>query len=248
MALSYGYQTVKFNRLCCCPTQEKVTQREIDRLPQHPEYQLRNLPQTFAPHMDDDILTIRQMFMESSIPFRAKGCSRGNMVCCCSCVRRCSSRCPQDVMNRAYLFCAHLLEMDQDNPLWKERWESTPVSVQLLYMELTTTKQYHVILAMVTDLINAEYNPQLQALLEKYGNTDSPHKLDYAPQVAYTEVFNKTKGISETKKLVDPETGAVAILNWPRSGMCPFCLPNALSDRRVKPTSPNALKKHPERH
>ena len=35
------------------------------------------------------------------------------------------------------------------------------------------------------------------------------------------------------KRKCDPITGELCIMEWPRTGLCPFCLPNVTVDGRI---------------
>lgn len=75
----------------------------------------------------------------------------------------------------------------------------------------------------------------LYATLQEYlksrnwGRTDDrPDKLVYSPMFE-TEIVTKShnkEGEQIVRKVVDPKTGYAKILNWPLSGVCPFCLPS----------------------
>lgn len=158
------------------------------------------------------------------------------MTCCCSCTRLCNKRCPQDVLNRAYISCAYVLDALTPEE-YDERYAKAPTPVQMLCKELREeTPRYFTIAAMVSEMMSPQLNKQLERTIsEVYGNEDSPYKFDYAAAIEYEEYYvTHPNGYTETRlrKRVDPTTGEVAILHWPRSGMCPYCLPSGLMDRR----------------
>lgn len=235
--LVYGglpYEVRKTIRMCCCGSQLHITSQNVQKLAMHPEYQLHNLANTFkADIQDKSIYDIREYFHDSNIPFRYKGCSRSAMSCCGSCTRMCKVRCPQDVMQRAFLFCANVLCAKTEEEK-QARYKTSNTAVQLLYDELTCkVPRYFAIAEMVTNMISPFYNKQLEKeLLEIYGNEDSPHRLDYAPVIEYETIPGTRPEEGRLRKRVNVETGEVCVLDWPRSGMCPFCLPVGLSERR----------------
>lgn len=205
------------------------------RLLNQPENQLRNLKETYANLLENNkgiwnIEDLRQYFVATKqIPFRNYGCPRASLTCCGSCSRKCDCRCPQDVLQRAYMKIAPLLYAPNEDVL-KERLKSVPLGVRYLYEEWVAPEpSYLRIQAQVTELINPKQNKQLQKIIEEeYHNEDTPERLDYAPVIEY-EYDEKTQ---KSKKKVDKNTGAVYYLEWPLSGLCPFCLPAGLTDNR----------------
>lgn len=203
-----------------------------------PDDQLRNLKETYAQVFESNkgIWTIEDMrdylLKSKKIPFRNYGCPRAGLVCCGTCSRQCDCRCPQDVLQRAYMKIAPLLYMyyNQDAEGLHERLKRVPLGVRYLFFEWTSPEpSYYRIQAQVSELIDPKKNKELRKIIEEeYHNEDTPEKLDYAPTIEY-EYDQKT---STTKKKVDEKTGAVSYLEWPLSGMCPFCLPMGLTDNR----------------
>lgn len=233
-----NYEVQSRNRMCCCLKQPQITAEDLDRLARDKTIQLRNLSDTFRAEIEGaSSFDIREFFGESHIPFRYEGCPRGSMACCCSCTRLCNHRCPQDVMHRAYLFCGNLLEAQTPEEL-NIRLERVETATRLLYIELTSkTPRYFAIASMVTEMCTPIFNKKLERYIQETGNIENPHKIDYAPVIVMEEEFvTHPNGYIETrwKKKVDPETGNVAIIPWPGSGMCPYCLPTGLVDRRRK--------------
>lgn len=230
------WEIVKSRRMCCCPKQDHLTQSDVQRLIKTTEWQLRNLPATFANDVDGKTpYEIRNMFFESQIPFRWQGCHRGDLVCCGCCTRPCKTRCAQDVLNRAYLICGNILDAPEDQREQRYKEASTPA--QMIYSEWTSSQpRYFAIASMVTELSSSRYNEQLNKIIEEvYNNADSPYRYDYAPHFELEEVFKTCPNGQIERRLrkkVDPITGDASILFWPRSGMCPFCLPMGMVDRR----------------
>lgn len=246
-----SYEVQSRNRMCCCLKQPQITSESLDRLAKDALIQLRNLPDTFRPELEGaSQYAIREFFSESRIPFRYAGCPRGSLACCCSCTRLCNHRCPQDVMHRAYLFCGNILEAQTVEEA-KERFERADTATQLLYQELTSpAPRYFAIASMVTEISTPIFNKKLEKYIQETGNVENPYKLDYAPVVVMEEEYiTRPNGYVETRwrKKVDPETGNVAIIAWPGSGMCPFCLPTGLVDRRRKSNTKRNRRQKDER-
>ena len=205
------------------------------QLLKHPENHLRNLKETFAEVLENNkgvwsIEDIREYFqITHQIPFRNYGCPRATLTCCGSCSRKCDCRCPQDVLHRAYMKIAPLLYAPTEEAL-KERLKTTPLGVRYLYEEwISEEPSYLRIQAQVTELIDPKQNKELQRIIEEeYHNEDTPERQDYAPVIEYE--YDERTGV--TKKKVDTNTGVVSYLEWPLSGLCPFCLPAGLTDNR----------------
>lgn len=205
------------------------------QLLKQPENHLRNLKETYAQLLEDrkgiwSIEDIRQYFLiTKQIPFRNYGCPRSTLTCCGSCSRKCDCRCPQDVLHRAYMKIAYLLYAPDEDSL-QARLKEVPLGIRYLYEEWVAPEpSYLRIQAQVTELIDPKKNKQLRKIIEEeYHNADTPERQDYAPTIEY-EYDEKTQ---TTRKKVDKETGVVAYLEWPLSGMCPFCLPSGLTDNR----------------
>lgn len=212
------------NRQCCCRSQPHISEEQINAFVKQEEYHLCNLPKTFGVELEGVTpYETREFFCNSEVPFRYRGCPRGTLTCCGSCTRICNNRCPQDVITRAHLLCGNIIcAADEETRL--ERYNSASTLVQMLYNELTSEfPRYFVILATVQDYMSIK------------GEYKDEHKYDYASVIEYEETYTEhPSGFIETKtrKKVNPETGEVAVLYWPRSGMCPFCLPSGLVDRR----------------
>ena len=216
----------------------KSTQAIVEQgqqLLKHPEDHLRSLKETYAQILEANkgfwgIEDIRQYFLiTKQIPFRNYGCPRSTLTCCGSCARRCDCRCPQDVLQRAYMKIAYLLYAPNAEAL-QSRLKEVPLGVRYLYDEWTAKEpSYLRIQAQVTELIDPKQNKHLRKIIEEeYHNADTPERQDYAPTVEY-EYDEKT---GKSKKKVDSVTGVVSYLEWPLSGLCPFCLPSGLTDNR----------------
>lgn len=215
-------------RMCCCALQTHIQAKDEQMLLRHPENQLRNLASTYKDQTQGHaIYDIREFFHDSQIPFRWKGCKYSHMVCCGSCTRTCDQRCPQDVLTRAYIMCANVFNAPNESKR-AQRLAGASTTVQMLYAELTSdTPKYFMVAEMVNELIvTGAAGPVEGDIFEK---RDNPHRYDYAPIIEYEQVPGTPEA---TRKKVDVETGEVAVMHWPRSGLCPFCLPVGLTNRR----------------
>ena len=224
------YEVQKGLRRCCCTEQDHLDDKDVQRLVRKSEWQLRNLEKTFTSEVTGrHIVDIRDLFHYSEIPFRYRNCPRSSMVCCGSCTKFCNSRCPQDVLNRAHIMCASIIYA-QEGEARRRAYEAADTPIKFLYDELTSDlPRYFAIAAAVSNIISPTQNKALEKhIAEVYNDEDSPYRLDYAPVIEYEQFKDRYR------KKVDLETGEVKVLHWPRSGMCPFCLPNGLSERRRK--------------
>lgn len=205
------------------------------QLLKQPENHLRNLKETYAALLEANkgfwsIEDIRQYFLiTKQIPFRNYGCPRSTLTCCGSCSRKCDCRCPQDVLQRAYMKIAPLLYAPDEEAL-RSRLQNVPLGVRYLYEEwISEEPSYLRIQAQVTELIDPKQNKELRKIIEEeYHNEDTPERQDYAPAIE----FEYDERTGTTRKKVDVNTGVVAYLEWPLSGLCPFCLPAGLTDNR----------------
>lgn len=169
------------------------------------------------------------------IPFRnvREKCSR-SFRCCGVCTHQCTQRCLQDCLTRMYMW-ARIPE------------ESQPLAVRMLMIQADAWKSellkiaagdspnsYDDICASISwtvgDIISRKANREVRAYMAdaEMRPEENPYKLDYGP-LYEMEVNPKTQKL---RKKVDKTTGRYVILEWPQSGMCPFCLPNATYNRR----------------
>ena len=167
-----------------------------------PEYQLINLPSRTSTDP-----TQPQLQLED-IPFRSARCEYAFTSCCGGCtIVGCPRRCPQDVIYRAYLMCGNIL-WAQGEEAKAQRFEQSPLPARMMYLELTSEHpRYFAVKAMVDESLRAD------------------SQLDYSPQMEYEEHFDSKKGEWKIRPKVDPETGDILFLRWPKSGVCPYCLP-----------------------
>ena len=153
----------------------------------------------------NDVQTI-----SDTIPFRGGPCSR-SIRCCGMCSRQCYTRCVQDCLHRLFMW-RKLVESTPST----ER-ENLPLSFRLIVnqkFESHSQMSWCVgeILSRKTNSILKEYMKNASLRPE-----ENPYKIDYAPQV---EVDPNTG-----KRKCDPLTGELCIMEWPRTGLCPFCIP-----------------------
>ena len=177
-----------------------------------PEYQLINLPSRLLSADStsaDSTLTQPQLWSWlEDIPFRSDRCESAFTSCCGGCtIVGCPRRCPQDVIYRAYLMCGNILWV-QGEEAKAQRFEQSPLPARMMYLELTSEHpRYFAVKAMVDESLRAD------------------SQLDYSPQMEYEEHFDSKKGEWMIRPKVDPETGDILFLRWPKSGVCPYCLP-----------------------
>ena len=236
---------------CLCPTSilkdpDPNTQELIpfeaagNYLITHPEYQLRNLaasaltsdpplsPTAAPDHLASSLASaptpnpaspadIRAQPLQQGIPFRQS--NKCSMFCCCACTNyKCMHRCPQDVLHRINLICAGFSSA--------LRYSNSNIPQYLcrkyIFEEFTSEHpRYFVLYATLQDYLRIRNS--------KFGCTgERPDKLVYSPMFE-TEIVTKShnkEGEQIVRKVVDPKTGYAKILNWPLSGVCPFCLPS----------------------
>ncbi len=151
------------------------------------------------------------------IPFRGDGCPR-QTSCCCTCTRRCRSRCLQDSLNRVYMWRKHLEYCKANGLPYNE-------ALDLVVRSVDASKNAESIGYIVGDVISSSSNPKLKEYMTnaKLTTQEHPYRLDYAPQC---ETY-QTKGSGKHRRVVD-SNGAYIILHWPRTGLCPYCLPDVL--------------------
>ena len=239
---------------CLCPTStlkdpDPNTQELIpfeaagNYLIAHPEYQLRNLatlssiptlaPASFSTPSAAAALTststsnlispedIRAQLLQQGIPFRQS--NKCTMFCCCACTNyKCMHRCPQDVLHRINLICAGFSSALKYSNSNSNSNMPQYLCRKYIFEEFTSEHpRYFVLYATLQDYLRIRNS--------KFGCTgERPDKLVYSPMFE-TEIVTKShnkEGEQIVRKVVDPKTGYAKILNWPRSGVCPFCLPS----------------------
>ena len=163
------------------------------------------------------------------VPFRGGPCNR-SMRCCGVCTRQCYSRCIQDCLHRLYM--------------WQKLVESTPSTERdklPLNLRMIVTQRFETledlswvvgeILSQTSNSVLKEYMRN-ENLYPKY----NPYKIDYAPQVEIDPSTGKRK--------CNPATGELIIADWPRTGLCPYCLPDVTIDGRIARANQNRREKY----
>lgn len=172
----------------------------------------------------NDVQTINEV-----IPFRGGPCAR-SMRCCGVCSRQCKQRCVQDCLHRLYMW-NKLVESTPST----ER-EKIPLNIRLIVNQKFDSHEH--MSWVVGEILSQNTNSNLKEYMknESLRPEENPYKIDYAPQV---EVDPSTG-----KRRCDPATGELVIADWPRTGLCPHCLPNVTIDGRIARANQNRLAKH----
>lgn len=139
-----------------------------------------------------------------TMPFRGGPCER-HMRCCANCTRRCGHRCIQDCLNRLAMW---RMAVENGN-------ENIPLAVRLIVEQDFEDAEH---MSWCVSEILSEAN-------RRYPKGENPNKLNYEPAA---EVDLQTGGAR-----ILPDSGIVVLLDWPASGLCPYCLPEKLIDGRV---------------
>lgn len=155
--------------------------------------------------------------ISDTIPFRGGPCPR-SIRCCGMCSRQCSTRCVQDCLHRLFM--------------WHRLVESTPSTEREklpLGLRLIVNQKFESHSQMswcVGEILSQKTNRALKEYMKNASlrPEENPYKIDYAPQVVVDPHTGKRK--------CDPLTGELCIMEWPRTGLCPFCLPDVLIDGR----------------
>ena len=172
----------------------------------------------------NDVKTISEV-----IPFRGGPCAR-SMRCCGVCSRQCKQRCVQDCLHRLYMWN----KLVESTPA-AER-EKIPLNIRLIVNQKFDSHEH--MSWVVGEILSQNTNSNLKEYMknESLRPEENPYKIDYAPQV---EVDPSTG-----KRRCDPSTGELLIADWPRTGLCPHCLPNVTIDGRIARANQNRLAKH----
>lgn len=166
--------------------------------------------------------------IQQVIPFRGGPCNR-SMRCCGVCTRQCYHRCIQDCLHRLYM--------------WRSLVESTPSTERELLplnLRMIVTQRFETLEDLswvVGEILSQTSNSRLKEYMRNANlyPKDNPYKIDYAPQVEVNPITGK--------RVCDPNNGELHILAWPKTGLCPFCLPDVTVDGRIarrKANSPNS--------
>lgn len=150
------------------------------------------------------------------VPFRGGECPRTRR-CCGDCVRQCYYRCVQDCLHRLWMWKTmvnNTPEADRDR---------IPLAVRLIVNQKFDSHRQ--LSWCVGEILSRKTNTQLKEYMERAGLTNytHPYRNDYGPQVELDP--------STGRRMVNPITGQIKLLDWPKSGLCPHCLPNVTIDR-----------------
>lgn len=196
--------------------------------PKLPKEEYEQLTKLFINSKEWDLLKLQDMYNAGNsipdilkvVPFRNDECTRSDR-CCGVCTRRCHSRCIQDCLNRLYMWRLMVATTPAD------RYQQIPLAIRLIVKQDFET--LYDLSWCVGDIISRSYNSVLGNYMKEYNMypSENPYKLDYSPAPEIDTTTGKQK--------IDPVTGEMHYLNWPKSGLCPFCLPKAtISRRRIK--------------
>lgn len=204
--------------LCVCPEFPKEIQEKL--LKEFLELDLS----------DWNLLSLQDMYTAGNtleditkiIPFKGGPCSR-TRNCCGMCTRKCHMRCVQDCLHRLYM--------------WRRLVESTPESERRnlpLNIQCIVKQKFKTLYDLswaVSDIISSCSNTKLKEYMknENIYPCANPNKIDYAPQVE----INPNTG----KRVTDPVSGRLRVVEWPATGLCPYCLPGVTIDRRFRKSS-----------
>lgn len=163
------------------------------------------------------------------VPFRGGPCNR-SMRCCGVCTRQCYSRCIQDCLHRLYM--------------WQKLVDSTPSTERdklPLNLRMIVTQKFETLKDLswvVGEILSQTSNSVLKEYMrnENLYPKDNPYKIDYAPQVELDSSTGKRK--------CNPATGELIIADWPRTGLCPYCLPDVTIDGRIARANQNRREKY----
>lgn len=164
----------------------------------------------------NDVRTISEV-----IPFRGGPCQR-TMRCCGVCTRRCKQRCVQDCLHRLYMW-NKLVESTPPSELNK-----IPLNVRLIVNQKFESHEH--MSWVVGEILSQSSNSKLKEYMqhESLRPEENPYKIDYSPQVETDP--------SSGKRVCDPITGILRYAHWPKTGLCPHCLPDVTLDGRIAKT------------
>lgn len=195
---------------CVCP---KVPKKRYDEL-----------VKLFVNDKIWDLLKLQDMYNAGNtlkdiievVPFRNDECTRSRR-CCGVCTRKCHSRCIQDCLNRLYMW-RMLVESTPE-----EQRDQLPLAIRMIVKQNFET--LYDLSWNVGEIVSRHTNATLNEYMTKNNMYpgENPYKLDYSPRVDIDETTGKRK--------IDPNTGVIKYLDWPKSGLCPFCLPKTTIHR-----------------
>lgn len=151
-------------------------------------------------HWSSESIERTRALIQEEIPFRTQMCTKV-VNCCGLCTIKCLHRCVQDVYQRLYsvVFKLHIgLVTEEEVSRDILAAYKTMCDPRTSYEELVET---------------------VNAFIEK----EEEHYANYTCEEEYYQTKTGTY-----RKRTNPETGEVMLLNWPVSGLCPFCVPRVL--------------------
>lgn len=167
--------------------------------------------------------------LKTLLPFRIKFCKFSGVKCCGTCTLTCNERCVQDAYTKLGIYLtSHCKKPFKDNI---KTCDYLTQSVYNLLVNPCAT--YEQLVAMVNQVIGVRQNFQIKNRMRELGvrgqeqRRMSVWRLDYAPQPQYYEVGKTGK----LMRKVDKATGKILFMDWPTTGLCPYCLPKVTVDR-----------------
>lgn len=154
----------------------------------------------------------RKAILAERFPFKLDTCKTG-LGCCGNCPEICHKRCVFDLLNRAFMMYTEALH----NP-------DTTINKNIIATIEDPNITYDSLRYMIEDIINPRKNKEIKRMVVEYGT--NPYKLDYGP-VTIFNYLSPTRRVRE----YDKDTGVVAYLHWPESGLCPFAIPKITHKR-----------------
>lgn len=169
-----------------------------------------------------DVYHARAMMMDE-VPFKLKIC-RSGMACCGICTRRCDYRCVQDVIHKLYMKAACIYT-------GALAFEDADIASREAYKALTNPNTNY---ETLVDIVNSIYVKAGGKLSEENRcNRDLSHDdldrymYEYAPIA-----LARPNAAGAMLRERNPETGEVLLLEWPETGLCPFCIPRTTYIRK----------------
>lgn len=147
------------------------------------------------------------------IPFRGGECSY-TRKCCGTCTRKCYRRCIQDCLHRLWIWN----QMVQSTPA--EERDRIPLAIRLIVNQRFDNHRH--LSWCVGEILNQSSNPAMKAYIKQTGERLGVN--DYSPAV----IIDPSTG----RRMVDKTTGEIKLVDWPESGLCPYCLPRVTVDAR----------------
>ena len=229
-----------YNKTLCCYFDPDYSEEKADRMFKEfwakvvDEYIATGKPYTLvnlrdATSTDLDIVSIREAYV-SMYPFRIRYCPSKAMTCCGCCTQVCPSRCVMDCLTKLGM---HLASKHQDG---------LRIEVQRLLTDKNTT--YKRLLFVVNELISVRRNKRLaDNMRERYGDDtklkceENPWRFNYSPDMQMY-VSPKT---GKLRRKVDLNTGIIQFYDYPKSGLCPYCMPKVTIDKSKLPRQKESL-------